>query len=133
MSNHDHQPTESERAFVAKLKAQDLEGLRELIDARAVSLDGLKHYKACMERVLAQLAPHRRWMTICDFKIPCDNQILNQQEKVIALLEGAIVDLTNAEHGEQEQQQQTPAQLWWRQWRRQWLHELTIPPKKLRP
>ena len=104
MSNHDHQPTESERAFVAKLKAQDLDGLRELIDARAVSLDGLKHYKACSERVLAQLEPHKPWMKICGVKIFLDNK----QEQVIVLLERAIIDLTNAEHGEQNSNAPAP-------------------------
>ena len=89
MSSNDYQPTELERPFVAALKAQDMPRIRTLIDAGALSLDDLEHYKTCMERVLDDF----EWRLDCcsfeDLMIYIDH-LVPKQKQVIAMLVTAI-------------------------------------------
>jgi hypothetical protein len=82
--------SESERAFVAALKAFDVPRLQELIDAGTMSLDDLKDFKTRAEQLLA----HFEWrmdrgMSCNKLKFYIDD-IVPKQKRVIALLESAI-------------------------------------------
>ena len=93
--------SESERAFHEAVRAQNVPRMRTLIDAGAVSLDDLEHYKKCGEGVLADFEFR---MTRCDphdFMIYMDHLVPKQKE-VNALLESARARLLKTIEAEKE-------------------------------
>ena len=85
--------SESERAFVAALKAFDVPRLQELIDAATISLDDLKDFKTRAKQLHANFTWFEwrmdRGMSFNELMFYIDD-IVPKQRRVIALLESAI-------------------------------------------